>query len=112
MVHPVYTSESSGEATSRSAGHENPRILWNPDSHRFHKSTPLRPVLSQMNPVHTLASRLIALMMETVSTSETPVTYYQTTRRNNPGDSHLNKNYINVFTSVISFDKRVQIAFR
>jgi hypothetical protein len=32
---------------------------------------------------------LIALMMEAVSTSETSVNFYQTTRRNNPEDSHL-----------------------
>jgi hypothetical protein len=34
-------------------------------------------------------SRLIALMMEAASTSETSVNFYQTTRRNNPGDDHL-----------------------
>jgi hypothetical protein len=31
----------------------------------------------------------IALMMESASTSETSVNFYQTTRRNNPEDSHL-----------------------
>jgi hypothetical protein len=31
----------------------------------------------------------IALMMEAASTSETPVHFNQTTRRNNPDDSHL-----------------------
>jgi hypothetical protein len=31
---------------------------------------------------------LIALMMEAESTSETSVYFYQTTRRNNPEDSH------------------------
>jgi hypothetical protein len=31
----------------------------------------------------------IALMMEAESTSETSVNFYQTTRRNNPEDSHL-----------------------
>jgi hypothetical protein len=31
----------------------------------------------------------IALMMEAASTSETSVNFYQTTRRNNPKDSHL-----------------------
>jgi hypothetical protein len=33
--------------------------------------------------------RLIALMMEAASTSETSVNFYQTTRRNIPEDSHL-----------------------
>jgi hypothetical protein len=32
---------------------------------------------------------LIALMMEAVSTSETSVNFYQTTRRNIPEDSHI-----------------------
>jgi hypothetical protein len=32
---------------------------------------------------------LIALMMETASTSETSINFYQTTRRNIPEDSHL-----------------------
>jgi hypothetical protein len=35
--------------------------------------------------------KTITLMMETVSTSETSVNYYQTTRRNIPEDSHLHK---------------------
>jgi hypothetical protein len=33
--------------------------------------------------------RLIALMMKTASISETSVNFYQTTRSNNPEDSHL-----------------------
>jgi hypothetical protein len=32
---------------------------------------------------------IIALMMEAVSTSETPVSFYETTRRNIPQDIHL-----------------------
>jgi hypothetical protein len=32
---------------------------------------------------------VIALMMETASTSETSINFYQTTRRNNREDSHL-----------------------
>jgi hypothetical protein len=35
------------------------------------------------------SASIIALMMEAVSTSETSVKFYQTTRRNNPEDSHL-----------------------
>jgi hypothetical protein len=37
-----------------------------------------------------LAYSIIALMMEVASTSETSVNFYQTTRRYNPEDSHLN----------------------
>jgi hypothetical protein len=36
-----------------------------------------------------VAPAMIALMMETVRTSETLVNFYQTTRRYNPEDSHL-----------------------
>jgi hypothetical protein len=35
------------------------------------------------------ASIIIALMMEAARTSETPVNFYQTTRRYNPEDRHL-----------------------
>jgi hypothetical protein len=34
-------------------------------------------------------TRVIALMMEAARTSEKSVNFYQTTRRNNPEDSHL-----------------------
>jgi hypothetical protein len=33
--------------------------------------------------------KIIALMMEAASTSETPVNFYQTTRHNNPEEIHL-----------------------
>jgi hypothetical protein len=37
----------------------------------------------------TFAASIIRAMMEAASTSETSVNFYQTTRRNNPEDSHL-----------------------
>jgi hypothetical protein len=41
---------------------------------------------------------LIALMMDAASTSETSENFYQTTRRNNPEDSHLHvQNLFTVF---------------
>jgi hypothetical protein len=36
-----------------------------------------------------IAQWAIALMTEAASTSETSINFYQTTRRNNPEDSHL-----------------------
>jgi hypothetical protein len=36
-----------------------------------------------------VAPGMIALMMEAAFTAETSVNFYQTTRRNNPEDSHL-----------------------
>jgi hypothetical protein len=37
----------------------------------------------------TIITAMSALMMEAASTCETSIIFYQTTRRNNPEDSHL-----------------------
>jgi hypothetical protein len=50
--------------------------------------------------------KFIALMMEAARTSETLVSFYQTTRRYNPEDSHLNM-VVGLMTAVEPFDNKM-----
>jgi hypothetical protein len=68
----------------------NPEIVYPEAFHGYPQSlqenrTPIMKALY----VCYIFYRAIALMMETVSTSETSVSFYQTTWRNVPEDSHL-----------------------
>jgi hypothetical protein len=61
------SSSPSWEAGNYTATQEPPSILWNPKFHYcVHKSLPLVPILSQIDPVHTIPSYLPKLYFNTV----------------------------------------------
>jgi len=60
----------SWEANSLLASEETPRLLWNPKVHcLIHKSPPLIPVLSQIDPAHTLTSSFFKIHFNIILSS-------------------------------------------
>jgi len=57
----------SWEANRFSASQEIPRILWNPKVHLpTHKRPPPLPILSQLDPVHTLTSYYLMIHLNII----------------------------------------------
>jgi hypothetical protein len=72
LTHSLMEPSPSWEAANCAATRELPSILWNPEiHHRIHISPPSVPILSQIDPIHTIPSYLSKIHFNIVHPSTT-----------------------------------------